>query len=411
MDIIKEITIKNYKGLKDIQFPCKSINIVVGPNNTGKSSILESIWLAVSSLNKFEDTLENSLDEILERFGENYGRYLIHQGEQESNITLKISENKKITLDLSYLEKGYPDEFADSFLDFINKYSIDLPPYYHPKIQKPISEELYFLIRELRRLKRAERIEENEKVNQLIEKISKKFDFAVEESKMEMINSKKLFITSKLNNKLIGVYAIMNRYIGEIPIFKGKISDIPEIPLVASHYNIGEEYLTELHKKLVNTNRLQRVINALKERISYFEDIREVKGDLLVILSDNKKPLPFSLMGDGFKALLKLSFMVPLTLNGIVLFEEPECSMHPGYLDILAEEIISNSKNSQFFISTHSIELVERILEKAGERNKLNSIQIIRTRRLSGGHIDREVSPGSEAKEEIEEIKTDLRGP
>ena len=34
MDIIKEVKIKNYKGLEEIQFPCRSINIIVGPNNT-----------------------------------------------------------------------------------------------------------------------------------------------------------------------------------------------------------------------------------------------------------------------------------------------------------------------------------------------------------------------------------------
>lgn len=58
MNIIKDVKITDYKGIEEIHFPCESINIIVGPNNTGKSSILESIWMTISSLNNFEDVLE-----------------------------------------------------------------------------------------------------------------------------------------------------------------------------------------------------------------------------------------------------------------------------------------------------------------------------------------------------------------
>ncbi len=120
--------------------------------------------------------------------------------------------------------------------------------------------------------------------------------------------------------------------------------------------------------------------------------------------------MPLSSMGDGFKTLLKLSFMAPLIKNGIVLFEEPETSMHPGYLNILAREIISSSEHSQIFISTHSLELVEHLLEKAEKSDKIESIKIIRLRRLSEGYIEREICSGKDAAEEMEMIKTDLRG-
>ena len=121
-------------------------------------------------------------------------------------------------------------------------------------------------------------------------------------------------------------------------------------------------------------------------------------------------PLPLSFMGDGFKALLKLAFLAPLVNNGIVIFEEPEVSMHPGYLEILADEIISNSENSQFFISTHSLELINYLLEKADKMNKINDINIIKLRRLNKGEIDRQILSGRQSKQKIEEIQIDLRG-
>lgn len=44
MEIINKIQISNYRGISKLPAPCNSINIIVGPNNTGKSSVLESIW-------------------------------------------------------------------------------------------------------------------------------------------------------------------------------------------------------------------------------------------------------------------------------------------------------------------------------------------------------------------------------
>ena len=128
MNIIKDVEITNYKGIEEMRFPCGSINIIVGPNNTGKSSVLESIWMAVSSLNNFEDNLGTHLSDI--GITESI-RYLIHQGKQKSTITLEMVEDDRITLDLMYAERGYPEEVAEFFLNFINKASkIDAFKYY-----------------------------------------------------------------------------------------------------------------------------------------------------------------------------------------------------------------------------------------------------------------------------------------
>ena len=84
MEIIKDIKINNYKGLEEIQFPCGSVNILVGPNNTGKSSVLESIWMAISSLDNFKDILDTKLtDIVIDNDNINNNRYLITQGKQQ----------------------------------------------------------------------------------------------------------------------------------------------------------------------------------------------------------------------------------------------------------------------------------------------------------------------------------------
>jgi len=109
-------------------------------------------------------------------------------------------------------------------------------------------------------------------------------------------------------------------------------------------------------------------------------------------------------MGEGFKSLLKHSFMTSLIKNGVIIFEEPEITMHPGYLGVFADEIVNNSKDYQIFISTHSLELLKYILDSAKKSQRLEEINIIRLSRYTTGYIEREVMSGKDAKEEIEEI-------
>ena len=408
MNIIKNVEIADYKGIEEMQFSCGSINIIVGPNNTGKSSILESVWMAVASLNNFEDNLATHLCNI----GVTGNiRHLIHQGKQKSTISLETFENDRITLDLIYSEKAYPEEVAEHFTNFITDASkVRILDTRHPSFRNGSRmdiRELYSLESKLGRLSRD--VGSTEELDKLLKRVSENLESAIEKYTNELIKSEKIFLTSKLNNDLIDIHAIIDTYYDGIPIFNEEISTIHTIPLIISSPHIGDE-VSELYKELVNTKKLAVVLGTLKGRIPYFEDIRESDGDLLVLLENLDEPLPLSSMGDGFKALLKLSFMAPLIKDGIVLFEEPEASMHPGYLDILAREIILSSEYSQIFIATHSLELIEYLLEKAEKSGKIESVKMLRLRRLSDGYIEREICSGKEAAEEMETIKTDLRG-
>ena len=93
----------------------------------------------------------------------------------------------------------------------------------------------------------------------------------------------------------------------------------------------------------------------------------------------------------------------------IVLLEEPENFLHPGYMEMLAEIIISKSNLHQYFFSTHSLELIDLIVKKAEKSNNLDKILILRLSR-NNNKVDREVLLKDEILEELEEIKIDLRG-
>src|SRR3990167_10392512 len=46
--MLKSVTVRRFKNLSDVTIPLERINILVGTNNSGKSSVLQGIAFAVS---------------------------------------------------------------------------------------------------------------------------------------------------------------------------------------------------------------------------------------------------------------------------------------------------------------------------------------------------------------------------
>lgn len=406
MKFIDEIDIKNYKAVQDMTFPCNSINILVGPNNTGKSSILESIALGVSSLNDLKDTFDNN---ILESSSYDKIKYFINShnhGNFNSEIQLKLyNTNDFINVRLEYYPEGLPekDEEKNLFFEYVSslKFS-DISDLRFRSRYRYSNEKI------LRILSGDEILEndtKSEKVMEYLYNVAQEYENELQNFKDDLIRSEKLFLISRKNNKLNNIKMIRGRIFS---VYKDKNSEKLSIPLLIDKYDNDEDIL--LYDKLFETKKVFSVISYLKEKISYFEEIREKDDMLYVFLKDSDEPLPLSFMGEGFKSLLKHSFMTALIKNGVIIFEEPEITMHPGYLGVFADEIVNNSKDYQIFISTHSLELLKYILNYAKNSDRLEEINIIRLSRYTTGYIEREVMSGKDAKEEVEEINVDLRG-
>ena len=60
---LTKFEVKNYKALKEISFEVGSVNVFVGTNGAGKSSILEALGILSASINEQVD------DESLYRRG------------------------------------------------------------------------------------------------------------------------------------------------------------------------------------------------------------------------------------------------------------------------------------------------------------------------------------------------------
>jgi len=404
---IKKVRIQNYKGLEDLEFEPSRINIFVGRNNTGKSSALEAVALALSATNGFEDALGvDMLSHITKRRiperwtkGLNPIKYFVRLGNEEGHVHVEI-DGKSFRLDLQFLEKGVPESDAgDRFFEFLEEHSwekaledIEGMFYMSPRARLKKEKEGFF--KDVLERKRAE-------------------------IKEEIIPSSKLFITGRLSENIVSEVAYAAVSAEEIEeIGEGAQWEEPErfdvllehkgmIPLLFKMSSLNEaEEVKGMLGALVRKNKHEEAIQLIRDEVKYFKDVREVGGELLCSLTTGTVPLSF--IGDGFRALLDITFMSALAEGGAVFIEEPETCLHPGFLDVVARQIVNSAERTEFFIATHNAELLEYLLE-AG-KDHLELFRFVRLHRMPDGELSYEILTGEEATEEIFEIKTDLRG-
>ena len=78
---------------------------------------------------------------------------------------------------------------------------------------------------------------------------------------------------------------------------------------------------------------------------------------------ENGPPVPAYLAGDGFTRFLEVAAAAVSTTKGVVLLEEPESFQHPRYLQELATLLhLAAREGTQIILSTHSIELIDLLL-------------------------------------------------
>lgn len=78
---------------------------------------------------------------------------------------------------------------------------------------------------------------------------------------------------------------------------------------------------------------------------------------------ESGSPVPAYLAGDGFKRFLEVAAAAVGTTKGVVLLEEPESFQHPRYLQELATLLhLAAREGTQVILSTHSIELIDLLL-------------------------------------------------
>lgn len=426
---LERVTIKNFRSISKLELPLRQINVLVGRNNTGKTTIIEALAILLSSFNNYQDFIGNNILNLVSRYRDNL-QYLIKYREEFAEISALTEDNNKIKLYIMKKLKEYKNIDKIVF-EKINE-AIDqvVSDIYEKEVIK-LEKEIDKLRIRLNRLPDTVRFksELEKEINyykQILDNYLSKKDNILLKYRHDLQKNLILSIINLINNSVVSVYFIFSKSLESISsLYRNSVTNIfYEIEENEKLKNI--QFLKVIAKPIYlriynNKNIIKQIdelpvekvvelVDKLRERIPYFYDYR----NKMIVFKFNEKKLviPINSVGEGLLALLEL--LVP-TVYGVRLnlIEEPELHMHPGFLEIYSEELLKfiKTNNSQYIMTTHSMDFLECLLKNARSMNLLNYINIIRLYRLSDGEIDAEILSGDEAYDELENIKGDLRGP
>ncbi len=169
------------------------------------------------------------------------------------------------------------------------------------------------------------------------------------------------------------------------------------------------EALVEAVRRLHEAGLLQVYNRLLSEAGLGLSDPMIDEG--MVWLRRGGERVPAALLGDGTLNMLLLLAGLAAVRQGVVLIvEEPETALHPGYMEALARVMVeavrgAARRGGAVVASTHSLELIDAVARRAEEEE---AEPLLRTVLMHGGMVH-SVFEGAEVVEAMQ-LRLDLRG-
>lgn len=394
MTKIEWIEIENFRGISHLRYEPKKINLLIGRNNSGKSTVLDAIYRILTG---HTDTYNGGIRGPTRKYDVNvHAKYALLTSNEHKYIIYKdihdVPEN--------YQEKA--KEMLKSRLQNIltndKKYNSLLSNnYLFEKILDYIIKELGFSV-----------AIHDEKIHILINYLLNSEStnkFMVDLSnilKDENINypKKDLFTLSFLIHELsYDTIDFVNEDKKEEEEEKsGRVSFINNFDKFVVNPANDPLELLELDK-LVRENNLIPNLERLMEGGVVYKD------------GDNTYFLPYETHGTGFAILLSMISSIRDAKGGVLLVEEPENHMHPGYLKVFIEQLMHLSQilDVQVFMTTHSYDMIDELSSYPNTSEEKAMIQV-----ASLIHRDNELeiyyySP-DEVQRNLNKLMIDLRG-
>jgi AAA15 family ATPase/GTPase len=330
---LDRLSVKNFRALDDLTLEgLGRVNVFVGRNNSGKSTILDAIELLVSS-NKFD---------VLRKQADKHG---------------ELDDERSRDRDFTFVEnffsgRSLPRSF-DSILLESSKNSFVLSHYF---VKESQIEELFDNEPRIR-IKR-----------QFIEKDTLDGDSSENYRALSLtVNGKRVILADNENNP--------EKYIGSSIHLSNRLNSYSElfdgIPVrYVSTKSFDSSYLDNLWGSIQfnpeMNNILISALNLVSDNVEIFgfmqvSPSRPRERKALVKLKDFDKPVPLSSMGDGMSRVLHIVLSLLNAKDGVLLIDEMENGLHYRIQENLWRIIFefSTKLNIQVFVTTHSWDVIE----------------------------------------------------
>ncbi len=384
--MIKELKIEGYRKFKSLHLKgLSNINIIVGPNNSGKSSVLEAISMLAG------DDRNNLFASPELQYIYKYSASILHSKTDICKISAVTGSGDTLEKHIKKLSlKNEKNHTLRKRLvnEIINTYLIKKDTVIKQKINKHLRE-FYSIY------------------------LSQYIYNGTETNPKGLFDIKLFTKDTRISFEgKPGIYDLP--FLLDPLYFSGKHNNDVDIPYPAVIHNF-ETVITHfypniplyhiIYDKLITTPGVPvtDVLDTIKDaggkliRKIFFSPIWQ---DLILETTDNNILL-MSSMGTGFVKLFEILSLLNIGRGGIVLLDEPTIALHPYYIDELAKHIAIMSADTQIFISTHNMQLIEMLLDTS-IHDSIPSVLI----RLNDGNG--EVMPGKKAFNIMNDLYNDL---
>ncbi|MGL5347000.1 MAG: AAA family ATPase [Peptostreptococcaceae bacterium] len=339
MTYLNSLYIKKFRAINNLELNHLSrINILVGDNNCGKTSVLEAI-----SLFQNPTDISNILINCSKR-----GRGLVSTFDLFLEVFPRENENRSIEITSTVKSVPYNLNIEGKLVETLNAELV--PSYDNDEYYEEISVENRVFDGSIR-LKKYEELVENKEIKICEERTSS----IISDSTSQIINMVYVTPYDYLRNKLI--------------------SDTVKI------IKCGEK------------EEIVKLLKMFDNNIEGFEILPEKNKTLGIYIKHNKYGLmSLSSFGDGVKKILILSSSVVSAKNGILLIDEIETAIYKSIMKDVFGWLINACKiyKVQLIATTHSLEVIDAFIETANNIDKLTCFRLehhdnyIYTNRLGG---------------------------
>jgi len=330
------INISHFRGIEHIKLTgLKQVNLIVGKNNSGKTSVLESFFLLAGmseprltiAINQFRDlSLKNDSD----------FKYIFH------NLDLTV-----------------PIKFEGS-VDGIMRYAMLVPLYENTNKIKIVEDKMDEKI-----------VASLSNTAQDIDGLQIMFrnDTDIEEKSTLSIKKETVSISQFYQERLSCKYLHIKTRLDQMP------KDISNI---------------------IIKKRMDTIVQVLKEIEPNLIDIRMGNNENIYFDIGADELLPINIMGDGIRRALSVLSSIYEMEHGILLIDEIENGLHYSSLKIFWKAILMAASlfDVQIIATTHSYECIEALVSVQTAMSNENCISLYRTEKKDNAvrtiHIDAE---------------------
>ena len=335
-NLLTRLQVKNFRSLADVSIDVHPINVFFGPNGSGKSTWLEAIRLV-------KDCISRDVEEAARTRHNGFG--MLRQGANAS--------------------EGISVLFETVFSTYILRLGFSLG-----RIQPYAGEVLYSKVEKVPLIERTAGSDDaNFCYREGTPPVRTRLAFPIQLALSQYMHSTELISQDvfHLRNLLNSVHFYHSHYIDLYRLKQhGSESGIDS----SLHEDGGNLWsvLRNIHGKSAIDQRYKTIINFMRRSFPNFKDlVFDLAGPNGVYASFVEKghQNPISALGtsDGqLQMLIHLTalFSEEANQDSLIIFDEPETSLHPYAISVFAEAVKHATKewNKQVFIATHSPVLI-----------------------------------------------------